>query len=176
MPHAVTKDDEYMGYRIPQGAGILNNVYTIHMDPKRFPDPKRFDPDRYKDDFQSLYDAAVNPDAAKRDTFTFGAGRRICAGMHVAERSLFLGISRMLWAFDFAPSIDERTGREIIPNPDKLTQGFVCMPEPYRAEITARSAERAEVIRREWEDAQKSLDFDTKQWKEIPKDMSLPKL
>jgi hypothetical protein len=27
-----------MGYLIPKGAGILNNVYTIHHDPKRFPD------------------------------------------------------------------------------------------------------------------------------------------
>lgn len=176
VPHAVTKDDEYMGYHIPKGAGVLNNVYAIHMDAKRFPDPKRFDPDRYKDDYLSLYDAAVNPDAAKRDTFTFGAGRRICAGMHVAERSLFLGISRMLWAFDFAPSVDEATGQEIIPDPDKLTQGFVCMPEPYQASITARSAERAEIIRREWETAQKSLDPETKQWKEVPTDMQLPSL
>jgi hypothetical protein len=36
-----------------------------------------------------------NPDASKRNTFTFGAGRRIYAGMHVAERSLFLGISSL---------------------------------------------------------------------------------
>lgn len=27
VPHAVTKDDEYMGYNIPKGAGIVNNVW-----------------------------------------------------------------------------------------------------------------------------------------------------
>lgn len=27
VPHAVTKDDEYMGYNIPKGAGIINNVW-----------------------------------------------------------------------------------------------------------------------------------------------------
>jgi cytochrome P450 len=64
VPHAVTKDDEYMGYLIPKGAGVLNNVYGIHHDPKRFPDPRRFDPDRYKDDLQSLCEAASNPDAS----------------------------------------------------------------------------------------------------------------
>lgn len=90
VPHAVTKDDEYMGYQIPKGTGALNNVYTIHHDPKRFPDPRRFGPDRYKDDRQSLYEAASNPDASKRDPLAFGAGRRTCAGMHVAERSLFV--------------------------------------------------------------------------------------
>jgi cytochrome P450 len=56
VPHAVTKDDEYMEYLIPNGAGVLISVYTIHHDPKRFPDLRRFDPDRYKDDRQSLYE------------------------------------------------------------------------------------------------------------------------
>ena len=26
FPHAVMEDDEYLGYRIPKGAGIMNNV------------------------------------------------------------------------------------------------------------------------------------------------------
>lgn len=30
----------------------------------------------------------------------FGAGRRICPGMWVAEREIWLTVSRMLWAFD----------------------------------------------------------------------------
>ena len=30
----------------------------------------------------------------------FGAGRRICPGMIVAEREIWLTISRMLWAFE----------------------------------------------------------------------------
>lgn len=51
--------------------------------------------------------------------------------MHVAERSLFLGISRMLWAFDIQPAIDQTTGQVLMPDPEKLTQGFACMPEPY---------------------------------------------
>lgn len=35
----------------------------------------------------------------QRDHWTFGAGRRICPGMIVAEREIFLAISRLLWAF-----------------------------------------------------------------------------
>jgi cytochrome P450 len=30
----------------------------------------------------------------------FGAGRRICPGMWVAEREIWLAISRLIWAFD----------------------------------------------------------------------------
>ena len=165
-----------MGYHIPKGAGILNNVFTIHHDPKRYPNPNAFDPERFKDDKQNLYDSAQNPDAAKRDQFTFGAGRRVCAGMHVAERSLFLGISRLLWTFDIKPAVDKESGKPIMPNPDKLTQGFVCMPEPFQASITPRSRERADLIRREWDAAQKSLDPDTKKWREIPEGLKLSSL
>lgn len=171
VPHAVTKDDWYEGYRIPAGAGVVNNAYTINMDPKRFPDPRRFDPDRYSDDKQSFYDAANNPDVSKRDHFTFGGGRRLCPGLHVAERSLFLGISRLLWAFDIAPVDGEE-----LPDPEKLTQGFVCMPEPYKAKIMPRSEGRAQIVRMEWEAAKEKLEPVTMQWREIPEGVGLPSL
>jgi len=151
--HAVTQDDYYNGMLIPKGAGVMNNVWAIHMDPKRHADPRRFEPERYKDDFQSLGDAAANPDASKRDQFTFGAGRRICPGIHVAERSLFLGVSRMIWGFDIKPAVDAN-GKDIIPDQEKLTQGFVCMPEESPAQITPRSEKK-------------------KQWKQPPLDVSL---
>lgn len=70
------EDDEYMGYRIPKGAGIFLNVYTIHNDPAQFPNPEKFDPDRYKDESESLFGTATSPE--KRGTFVFGAGRRSC--------------------------------------------------------------------------------------------------
>lgn len=164
VPHAVTRDDEYMGYLIPKGAGVMNNVWSIHMDEKRHPEARRFNPERYLHDTQSLYDSAANADGTKRDVFTFGAGRRICPGMHVAERSLFLGISRILWAFDIRPAQDA-TGQDVLPDQEKLTQGFVCMPEEFPAAITPRSEAKAEVVRKEWSDAQReNLDPESMQW------------
>lgn len=168
VPHAVTQDDTYRGYFIPKGAGVMNNVWAIHMDPERHRNPRVFDPERYINDYQSLADAAANPDATKRDQFTFGAGRRICPGIHVAERSLFLGMSRMLWAFDIEPQIDKQ-GDKIFPDPDRLTQGFVCMPEKFPVKIRPRSKERAEKIAKEWEGAQREcLDPETMQWRQTP--------
>nr|WGZ60618.1 cytochrome P450 [Fusarium tricinctum] len=165
VPHAVTQDDTYNGYLIPKGAGVLNNVWGIHMDPERFPNPRLFDPERYRGDLQSLGDAAANPDASKRDQFTFGAGRRICPGIHVAERSLFLGMSRILWAFNIEPALDKE-GNPILPDPDKLTQGFVCMPEEFPARITPRSKEREAMVIDSWKKAEEeSLDPETKQWR-----------
>lgn len=164
FPHAVTQDDEYIGYFIPKGAGVLNNVWAIHMDEERHPNPWEFNPDRHKDDRQSLGDAANNADHSKRGAFTFGAGRRICPGIHVAERSLFLGMSRILWAFNIEPTVDEKR-QPVLPDADRLTQGFVCMPEPFPERILPRSEERAEMVRKEWKEAQvECLDPITKQW------------
>jgi len=116
FPHAVTQDDTYRGYRIPKGAGVMLNVYAIQMDPERYPEPRRFNPDRYENDTLSLSDSATTQDPSKRDNFVFGAGRRICQGMHVAERSLFLGVARLAWAFDITPEKDEK-GRDVLPDP-----------------------------------------------------------
>lgn len=171
VPHAATQDDHYMGYLIPKGAGVMNNVWAINMNAARYPKPREFNPDRYADDTQSLFESALNPDPSKRDNLTFGAGRRICPGIHIAERSLFLGISRLLWAFNFAPALDPQTKEPIWPDPEKLTQGFDCGPVPFLTRITPRSEERAALVRREWLEAQTLLDPVTQQWKEVPEGM-----
>ncbi|KAF2198327.1 cytochrome P450 [Delitschia confertaspora ATCC 74209] len=175
VPHAVTKDDEYMGFLIPKGAGVVNNAYTINMDPKRAPNPRQFNPERYINDTASLGESAAQNDASKRDQFTFGAGRRICPGIHVAERSLFLAISRMLWAFDIKPKLD-KYGKAILPDPEKLTQGFVCMPVEFECEITPRGKDRAEQVEKEWEEAKRLLEPGSGQWREIPEGMALSSL
>ncbi|KAF8172650.1 cytochrome P450, partial [Pholiota molesta] len=41
----------------------------------------------------------IPKDTVLRDHWIFGVGRRICPGMWVAEREVFLAIARMLWAF-----------------------------------------------------------------------------
>ncbi|KAK0732016.1 chaperonin 10-like protein [Lasiosphaeris hirsuta] len=149
VPHDVTQNDHYNGCLIPKDAGVVNN---------RHADPRRFEPERYEDDFQSLGDAAANPHASKRDQFTFGAGRRICPGIHVAERGLFLGVSRMLWGFNMTPAQDA-DGKDIIPDQEKLTQEFVCMPEEFPATITPRREKKRQMIVDDWKAAEESLDL-----------------
>jgi len=102
------------------------------MDPKRHPNPRAFDPARYADDFQTASECTTNPDPTKRDQFVFGAGRRVCQGMHIAERSLFLAISRLLWGFDFSKALDSH-GNEITPDIDDLTEGLFVFPRPFPA-------------------------------------------
>ncbi|KAI4151746.1 MAG: hypothetical protein LQ341_000851 [Variospora aurantia] len=167
IPHATTQDDQYMGYRIPKKATIILNLWTLHLDPKRYPNPREFDPVRFWGDTQNSADSANNPDVSKRDHFVFGAGRRRCLGMHIADRSMFLAISRLLWAFDFKRAIDAKTQQEIIPDMDELIDGVFVLPKPFRANIVPRSGHKAEHVRKEWVGMLELLDEEM-QWKAVP--------
>ncbi|KAK7745568.1 hypothetical protein SLS53_003068 [Cytospora paraplurivora] len=168
IPHAVTQDDVYGEYHIPKDATVIINVWSVHQDPRRHPDPRKFDPLRYIDDELSSNDSANSPDATQRDHFVFGAGRRRCQGMHIADRSIFLAISRMLWAFDFKRAVDPQTGREIVPDMDDVVDGMVSLPKPFKANIVSRSQSRAQSIRDEWATASTLLDPETLEWKTLP--------
>jgi len=77
-------------------------------------------------------------------------------------------MSRILWAFNVELALDKQ-GKLIIPDQEKLTQGFVCMPEEFPAKITPRSRERADIVVNEWKAAEmECLDPETKQWKIDP--------
>lgn len=122
---------------------------------------------RYIDDHQTSLDAANNPDPTKRDHFVFGAGRRRCSGMHIADRSIFLAISRLLWAFDFKRAVDPATGKELIPDMNDLAEGVMAFPKHFPTNIVPRSAEREKAVRKEWEKVAKLLDSNG-QWKTVP--------
>ncbi|KAI0120163.1 cytochrome P450 [Nemania sp. FL0031] len=167
IPHAVTQDDSYMGYHIPRGATIILNAWAIHNDTKRHPNPRRFYPERYFNDHQTSVESASNPDVTKRDHFAFGAGRRRCQGMHIADRSIFLAISRLLWAFDFGKARNQETGRDIIPDIDAFVEGVMQFPKPFQANIRARDAEKAKAVRQEWTQMLALLD-EQDQWRIVP--------
>jgi len=63
IPHATVEGDEYMGYYIPNGTMVIPFSLYMQMDPKVFPNPEEFDPQRYVD----------NPNLP---VYVFGYGRR----------------------------------------------------------------------------------------------------
>ncbi|KAG4292662.1 hypothetical protein FPRO06_12150 [Fusarium proliferatum] len=170
IPHATAQHDNYLGYYIPKGATVIINVWAIHNNPKRHPSPRQFDPMRYIDDQQTSIEAANNPDPTKRDHYVFGAGRRRCQGMHIADRSLFLAISRLLWAFDFDRVVSAEMGRDIIPDAEEVTEGIMSIPSPFPVRIVPRSTERAEAVASAWSQASDLLD-ERGEWKAVPEDL-----
>ena len=63
------------------------------------------------------------------DHFSYRGGKRICVGLHLAERSLFTMTSRLLQAFDIQPATGP-DGRQILVNTslDVYKTGLICSP------------------------------------------------
>lgn len=104
-----------------------------------------------------------------RDHFVFGTGRRLCPGIHIADRSMFIAVSRLLWAFRFENETDE-LGNKIVPDRLNITQGSLIEPMPFPVKIVPRSKLHADVVRKEWEKCETLLDEEG-QWLDVPKEL-----
>lgn len=142
LPHCVTEDDEYEGYRIPKGATIIACQWSLDMDEAVFGDPASFRPERWIE----------NP---KLPSTAFGYGRRICVGHHVARRSLFLAVSRLLWAFDITHAHKDGERIEVDPA-NYLPKGPTVAPYPFDACFEIRSPIHRTVVEESWNSAEKS--------------------
>ncbi|KAJ6631172.1 cytochrome P450 [Mycena sp. CBHHK59/15] len=90
--HRATKDIIWNGHVIPAGASVYGCHWSIARDPMVFPDPEKFDPQRW---------VAPDGNAIREDlkVFQYGFGRRVCPGSGVANKSLFINTALLLWAF-----------------------------------------------------------------------------
>ncbi|KAI9687671.1 MAG: hypothetical protein M1820_010402 [Bogoriella megaspora] len=151
QPHAPIKDDEYKGYLIPRGTWTQGNVWAIHRNDREFPEPDRFNPDRF------LNDPKVSrPFPNTKGYMTFGWGRRVCAGQGLAEQGTFITVARLLWAFRIEKGLDA-DGREIPVDIFAYTNGLNMRPEPFEARFTPRSQQIVEAVQREAREALQEL-------------------
>ncbi|EOD46637.1 putative cytochrome p450 protein [Neofusicoccum parvum UCRNP2] len=155
-PHYTTEPVRYKDFWIPANTVVTINQYAIHHDAARYKDPEVFRPERYlgHPHKSGVYAAAADP--YERDHFSFGAGRRICSGMHLAENSLFITLAKILWAYEIAPLIGpDGKPEQVDLSDDGFEPGVNTLPKPYRVGFKPRSAEREAVVRSEWDTALK---------------------
>ncbi|KAF2109514.1 cytochrome P450 [Lophiotrema nucula] len=148
-PHYTTAPITYKDIYIPANSVVAIQQYPIHYNSELFPDPEKFNPDRYLDypEKAGFYAAGS---AEKRDHWNFGAGRRICSGLHLAENSMFIVLAKLLWAFDILPPLDA-DGREmdVDLSDNAFETGGNTVPKPYRARFRVRNEEVRNKIGRE---------------------------
>lgn len=85
-------DDEIDGYLVPAGSSVMVLITMIHRDPKLWPNPEGFDPNRFM--------PGTSTDRPKQAYMPFGAGRRICVGstFAIVEATLLAAmISRRMY-------------------------------------------------------------------------------
>ena len=82
LPRIAPSEGAELGkYFVPGGTTVSVQAYTLHRDGNVFADPERFMPERWE-----------NPNQEMKDAFMpFGAGSRICLGIHLALQELMLG-------------------------------------------------------------------------------------
>ncbi|MDI3387084.1 cytochrome P450 [Streptomyces sp. B-S-A8] len=93
-----TQEVELGGFRLPAGAEVGFSLYALHRDPRFFPDPDAFDPDRWLPERQAeagLHRSAYIP---------FGAGNRKCIGDQFAWTEATIALATLLPRWRLVPS------------------------------------------------------------------------
>lgn len=104
-----------MPYKVPGTEIILEKdtkvtvpIMALHMDPDIYPDPDKFDPNRFtKENIAARHPMAYLP---------FGLGPRMCVGMRFGMMQTRLGIATMLGNFRVSPSVGTIIPMEFEPN------------------------------------------------------------
>lgn len=92
---AVTKELKLGDYLLPEGTTVDIFIYALHRDPKIFPDPEVFDPER----FSSENSASRHPFAF----IPFSAGSRNCIGQKFANMEVKICLGNILRNFNLRP-------------------------------------------------------------------------
>ncbi|GME53521.1 Cytochrome p450 protein [Neofusicoccum parvum] len=149
VPHRLNQDDMYNGMLIPKDATIVMPIWGMHMSEGcGFASPDTYDPDRWAAHARPASELAGLADYENRDHYGYGSGRRICPGMHLAERTMWRMTAKLLWAYDIVPAVDA-AGNDVPIDVDAYEDGIINQPKPYAVQFRARSAAHEETVRRE---------------------------
>ena len=92
LSRVATEECELGGYSVPKGATVMVSLYASHRLPKYWPDPERFDPER----FSAQQSAARN----RYSYLPFAAGHRNCIGALLAVVEAKLIIAQIARRFE----------------------------------------------------------------------------
>lgn len=129
LPRATLGESTYRGVRIPDGTTVFLNAWAIHHDADRYgSDHNVFRPERFLEAGEENLQAH----------YSFGAGRRMCAGVHLANRELYIAFSKLIHFFKIVPS-----DRDYDINPATACanpKGLSSTPKPFEVLFVPRDA------------------------------------
>ncbi|XP_055548224.1 cytochrome P450 4C1-like [Wyeomyia smithii] len=89
------EDTELDGITLPAGVEVLISIYMIHRNPDVFPDPDRFDPERFSENAESK--------RGPYDYIPFSAGARNCIGQRFAMLELKATLIKLISNYRILP-------------------------------------------------------------------------
>ncbi|XP_001849294.2 cytochrome P450 4d8 [Culex quinquefasciatus] len=102
------------GITLPPGQDIIVSIYMIHRNPRVFPDPERFDPERFADGAESR--------RGPYDYIPFSAGARNCIGQRFAMMELKVTLIKLIVAYRILPGesmAQLRLKTDLVLRPDR---------------------------------------------------------
>lgn len=106
MSRLALNDDTIGPYTIPAGASALVSPYLLHRDPDQWPDPDRFDPDRFGG-------SAREKERHSYAYLPFGGGPRLCIGNQFALMEMQILLSMLVRTFDLRAVARQ----QVVPEP-----------------------------------------------------------
>ncbi|KAJ1695753.1 hypothetical protein LUZ63_012451 [Rhynchospora breviuscula] len=94
VPHQSTQETCINGYTIPKGSRFLVNIWSINRDPKFWENSDEFRPERFTGNTADFW-------GNNFQFIPFGAGRRMCPGIHFAMHNIELLLANILYHFDW---------------------------------------------------------------------------
>ncbi|XP_077285508.1 uncharacterized protein LOC143910785 [Arctopsyche grandis] len=105
-------DESNKPYVVEKNVGVWIPIYGIHFDEKYYPDPEKFDPERFSDDNKLSIDPA--------SYLPFGIGPRNCIGSRFALVVVKAVIFHMLANFDITLSKKTKVPIDLVNSPFNL--------------------------------------------------------
>ncbi|KAH8804586.1 putative cytochrome P450 phenylacetate 2-hydroxylase [Xylogone sp. PMI_703] len=131
------KDINYKGANIPAGTPFLMNMWAANRDPQHFESPMEFVPDRFM---------GISEVGAGTQHYGYGAGTRMCAGSHLANRELYAIFTRLILAFHIRETT-ELKDRPILDSIEcnSVPTSMVTQPKPFKVKFIPRNSEQLDV-------------------------------
>ncbi|ESQ37088.1 hypothetical protein EUTSA_v10002489mg [Eutrema salsugineum] len=89
------------GYRVEKGTRLLINIWKLHRDPKMWPDPKTFKPERFMEEKSQCQKSNF-------EYIPFSSGRRSCPGMNLGLRVVHFALARLIQGFELRKVTSEQ--------------------------------------------------------------------
>lgn len=150
IPHLLTQDDIYNDCLIPAGSVVHPLEWSMARNPKRYPRPEMYNPDRWVDSSYPTYQEPRSKYPTICEHSQFGFGRRKCQGQEVTEADMFVGIGALAWAFDLRKAVNPKTGIEISIPECEFSELLIAKPKWFRFNMTVRSEHRRAELLELW--------------------------
>jgi len=119
--HRNNEDIKIGSHELPKDTLIITTLGDIFQDPEHFPEPEKFNPDRYLSNDGSN-NLKFNPHPRN---VHFGIGKRRCLGENLARMSLYKFFTSLIQRYEIVSGQDE-------PIEDKYTPALVLVPNTYK--------------------------------------------